>query len=182
MLKSKRVLIVLTLFIVLGFNGCVGGSFIANDVTWKNKEIQCGLIGSERPIRQFPFQKGIPDAQRIDPEGMTDFCTSMQNHFSESGMSSGEAEKVYKAILKAGIIKSGGSYGMPGSKMSKSKEMTTEDLYERVIIKKTGKNKYEMFYKYYGCGSNYSYQKFKLLFDKITDKEEIESWSGSSPC
>lgn len=168
--------LVIPLFLVLLISGCVN-----EDDVWINPNIECTFSTSETPIKQYPYQHNLSTDEMKDSEGFLDFCTRMENTFSDSGIKIKEANIIYGLIHEADYVKDG-SYGMPSPGVPPRPRLSIWDIKKRVAIRKVNDNQYEIFYSEISCGTNYEFIMLEIQNNEIINQQRIEAWSASYPC
>lgn len=152
----------------------------AGEEPFVNPVFECGSKnvvepgeGYPHPLQQFPFT----DKQERSVAELQNFCERMQTRFAESGMTDEEAQRVYEAIPRVLNI-ADESYGMPPDDAAAPGPV---DLSTRVMLRKLGEDRYELFYFTIGCGRNYSLYEIDLS-ETEPQQKQIEEWSETSPC
>jgi hypothetical protein len=148
---------------------------------WENPTISCVLNEHETPIKQYPYEDDLTNNKKDNLEGLNDFCSRIESKFKNSELSIEEANEIYTIIFNENIVQDG-SYGMPGPDIPPRPKLTLEDIKKRVKIRKIDKGKYEIFYKYTNCGTNYAHESIEIQNRQISNRKRIEAWSGSYPC
>ncbi len=107
-----------------------------------------------------------------------EFCNWINEIFSESNITKAEAESLY-VLLETQLRLRDESYGMPPGLIDPDKVI---DVRERVMIRKTGYHKYQIFYYRIGCGRTLFLR--EVIADEIGRLRfrNIEVWSESYPC
>ncbi len=164
---------------IVAFIGVLLGVFAQLDAPssqWRNPIISCALKENEDPVKQFPYGDQVGMAA-----GLQEFCGRMQKRFSRSELSSREADQVYKALFAAKWLREGG-YGMPSPDLPATKPLTLGDYKKRMALRKISENRYEAYYSYINCGTNYEYAQVWLEGGAVARQERLEAWSGLYPC
>lgn len=125
------------------------------------------------PVKEYPGQK----PQKKSVEAMKEFAQKIKDRFEDSNMKEKEAQRLYRLLEKQYTI-TDESYGMPSPQLSSKKSVNYHD---RVMIRKTGDQTYEMFYYYLGCGIHYDYMAIRMNDEKLSFKP-IEKWTEYHPC
>lgn len=159
--------------------------FENSDDEWNNPILNHLLNTREEPYRSFPFDKKLSDIERLDSAGFNDFNRRMNFSFEESKLSQNDADFLYSIIQKSVSVQDDSNVLKPHSNYESPDILKMETIRKRFSIKKTSEDRsFEVYYKFYSCGWNYSFNRIEIsLSDStITKIEEIESWVAQTPC
>lgn len=124
------------------------------------------------PYKQFPYDES---GERSVAE-LEKFCHDIKVLFSYSLLNDSTADSLYD-YLESLEIKDG-SYGMPGAWPDPGPFIVRE----RIMLRKSGENEFEVFYYQVGCGINYYHQRIRFIDGEFQLPDIIEVWSESYPC
>lgn len=140
---------------------------------WNNPPLNCDIPGVADDIF---IEEG--ESSLEGEEGLKDFCSRMQEHFSVSNMSRQEARKVYDLLLDSGKLQDE-SFDMP-SPDDPPAQIT--DFSSRAAIQKTDDDHYEVFIILSGGGFTYFHGAFKWPQEpQQLQLQPIEVWRASYP-
>jgi hypothetical protein len=149
------------------------------DETFVNPEFECPSANVVEPGEGYPYPlQEFP--RSVDPNRsvaqLEEFCTRMAARFAESGLTVAEAKQVYEAIPAALTIRDE-PYDMPSPD---EPPLPPVDLESRVMLRKVGEGRYELFYFTIGCGRDYSLYELDLTGN--AQARQIESWAERAEC
>ena len=179
MLKVLKYAFLLFPLLVLACMNQSGLSTSSAQNVWKNNLLSHAPVGSEEPIRSYPWDRNLTDAERIDSAGFAAFILRKNVKFERSGLTVQKADSIHMALQNSEDF----------SRYFKSKDgrgaRLEQNIRERVSLKRgAGKNEVEVFFKHYSCG--WTFEHWKVVLDEsrlqIESSQKVEVWSARRPC